>query len=153
MVSQPHSSSGSASFACACRWDFPELYGAPGGVLQALWQDLPSCLSASVGSPRTYDSNHKWMSGPVQWGKERVGRMERVALTYLHCHEQNRWLVGSCPIAQGGALWWPQGVGWVGAGMKALEGVGDVSLLVVDSLHSTARTDATLQSNYLPIKN
>ena len=36
--------------------------------------------------------------------------------------------------------------------MKALEGVGDVSILVVDSLHSIAGTDATLQSNYLPIK-
>ena len=32
----------------------------------------------------------------TQQGKEKVGWIERVVLTYIHCHVLNRWLVGRC---------------------------------------------------------
>ena len=41
-------------------------------------------------------SNGLW----TQPGKERVGRVERVALAYIPCHVQNSWLVGTCCLAQ-----------------------------------------------------
>lgn len=40
----------------------------------------------------------------TQLGKERVGRVGRVALTYVHCHVQDSSLVGSCCLAQGTQL-------------------------------------------------
>lgn len=59
---------------------------------------------------------------------------------------QNRWPVGCCRAAQGtqlsAVMAWRGGL--AGAGMKALEGAGDVSILGADSLHCTAGTDATL---------
>ena len=44
-------------------------------------------------------------------GVEMVGQMERVALTYMHYHLQNRKLGWSCLSGKGaqlGALWWPK---------------------------------------------
>ena len=51
-----------------------------------------------------------------------MGWIERVALTYIHCHLWNRQLAGSCCTAQGAQLrapWWPR---WVGSGLGGLEG-------------------------------
>ena len=48
-------------------------------------------------------------------GKERMGRIERVVLTYIHFHVWNRQRVGTYCIsqrAQLGALWKPGGVRW-----------------------------------------
>ena len=48
----------------------------------------------------------------TQRGKERVGWIEKVALTYIHYHVWNRYLLGSCCIMLGtqpGILWWPRG--------------------------------------------
>ena len=46
------------------------------------------------------------IGGGVEW-------IEKVSLTYIHYHMQNRKLVGTCCTAQGaqpGALWWPSQV-------------------------------------------
>ena len=40
----------------------------------------------------------------TQQREERVGRIERAALTYIHYHVENRWLVGSCCITRGACL-------------------------------------------------
>ena len=48
-------------------------------------------------------------------GKERLGRSERVALTYIRYHMQNSLLLGNYYIEQGAqlcALSRPRGVGW-----------------------------------------
>ena len=62
----------------------------------------------------------------TQWGTERVGQIERVALTYIHHHVLSRQLVGSCYTpwgAQPGALGQPRRVGWKRGGRLKREGI------------------------------
>ena len=76
----------------------------------------------------------------TQWGKKRLGQIERVALTYIRYHVWNTQLAGSCWRAQGtqlGALGWPRGVGWEWGGREAPKG-GDVCIHITDSLYCTA---------------
>ena len=37
----------------------------------------------------------------TQQGKERAGRIEKVALPYIHYHVEDSQLVGSCCVTQG----------------------------------------------------
>ena len=73
-------------------------------------------------------------------GGEKVGRIARVALTYMHYHMWNSWLVWSCCIAQGaqpGALWWSGSVGLrsgVGEGDVCISSVQFSSSVVSNSL-------------------
>ena len=68
--------------------------------------------------------------------KERVGWIERLALTYMHYCVSNIWLGGNCLIVQGAqlsVLWWSRGVGrGLGEpGMKAQEGRIDAYLWLI----------------------
>ena len=87
-------------------------------------------------------------------GKERVGRFERVALTYVYtimC--KIRALVGSCfitPGAQRGALGWPRELGW-GVWEEDSRGGGSIWLHMAHLFWSTAETGTTTcKANYPP---
>ena len=58
-----------------------------------------------------------------QWGRERVGQMDRVALTYPHQHTQNKQAAGRCYMAQELSLVLCDGrAGWGGMGALQREG-------------------------------
>ena len=59
----------------------------------------------------------------TQWGRERAGRMEKVAATYIYIYIYTlacvKWMVAERLLitqaaSQSGALWWPRG--WNGGG-------------------------------------
>ena len=89
----------------------------------------------------------------TQWGKGRVGQMERVIWKYMHCHVSNRKPVGICYKTQGaqtGALWQPRGVrqGEIG-GREHIYTYGWLMLMYGSNQYNTVKQ---LSSNYKWIK-
>ena len=103
------------SYINACTWDLENWYW---------WTYLQ-------GRKRGADVEKRDLG--TQRGKERVGRVERVALTHTHYHVWSRWPVGSRPTAQEAQLsapWWPRGVGW--GCMRKAQG-GDLGTAATDT--------------------
>ena len=89
----------------------------------------------------------------TQWPKERAGRMEKVASTYILYHVWNRELVRSCCLTQGaqlGTLWWPKMVGWGSGGRLKREMIYIYIYIyiIMAGLHCTAETHRNIERQF-----
>ena len=83
--------------------------------------------------------------------KDRLGQIEKVALTYTHYHVKNRGLAGSCHVTQGAQSQLCDGLeGWGG---RVAQEERNICIHMAGSSCCTEETNTTLQINNLPIKN
>ena len=85
--------------------------------------------------------------------KERVGWIERVALTYMHCCVSDRWLVGNCLIVQGArlnVLWWSREHGMKAQEGRIYEDLWLIHVVVLQKLTQHCKAIILRLSNKLP---
>ena len=124
------------------------------GYVRYLFIYLSSLLQRSLfAGHRDRDRLREWTcghnKGKREW--EELGEMDRHIYNTV-CKIDRVW---SCCTAQGaqlGALGWPRWVEWGRGGGREVQEGRDVCRDITDSLHCTAESSTTLESNYTPIK-